>query len=54
MTRTQCIPERMEFQRLGLRDVIAATDSGAITSDAGGLLLREADRPGEQEVNLLI
>ncbi len=34
----------MEFQRLGLRDVTAAPDGGAITSDAGALLLREAAR----------
>ena len=44
MAHTQCIAERMEFQRLGSRDVIAAADGGAITSDAGGLLLREAER----------
>ena len=34
----------MEFQRLGCRDVTAAPDGGAITSDAGALLLREAER----------
>ncbi len=49
MTHTQCIPERMEFQRLGCRDVTAAADGGAITSDAGALLLREAER----SVNLI-
>lgn len=49
MTRTECIAERMEFQRLGCRDVTAAADGGAITSDAGALLLREA----EGSVNLI-
>ncbi len=49
MTHAQCIPERMEFQRLGCRDVTAAADGGAITSDAGALLLREAER----SVNLI-
>ncbi len=44
MTRTQCIPQRMDFQRLGCRDVTASPDGGAITSDAGALLLREAER----------
>ncbi len=34
----------MEFQALGSRRVIAAANGGAITSDAGGLLLREAER----------
>ncbi len=50
MTRTQCIPERMEFQRLGCRDVTAAPDGGESTSDAGALLLREA----EQRVNVAL
>lgn len=44
MTHTQCIPEQMEFQGLGSRRVVAAPNGGAITSDAGGLLLREVER----------
>ena len=44
MTRTQCIGEQMEFQGLGSRRVIAAANGGAVTSDAGGLLLRETER----------
>ena len=39
---TQCIPEQMEFQGLGSRKVIADFSGGRVTSDAGGLLLREA------------
>jgi hypothetical protein len=35
---------RIGFSRLGRRRVEAGFDGGAITSDAGGLLLREADR----------
>ena len=49
MTRRRCIAERMGFQRLGCRDVTAAADGGASTSDAGALLLREAER----SVNLI-
>ena len=43
MTRTQCIAEQMEFQGLGSRRVIATSNGGAITSDAGGLLLRDTE-----------
>jgi hypothetical protein len=38
---TECIPEQLEFQGLGLRKVVADFSGGRITSDAGGLLLRE-------------
>ncbi len=38
---TECIPEQVEFQGLGLRKVVADFSGGRITSDAGGLLLRE-------------
>ena len=34
------VAEQMEFQGLGSRRVIATSNGGAITSDAGGLLLR--------------
>jgi hypothetical protein len=40
---TQCIPTLFGFQDLGSREVIAAFDGGKVTSDAGGLLLREVD-----------
>ncbi len=38
---TECIPQQLEFQGLGLRKVVADFSGGRITSDAGGLLLRE-------------
>jgi hypothetical protein len=40
---TKCTAERIEFQALGGRQVLAAFDGGKVTSDAGGLLLREVD-----------
>ena len=40
---TQCIPEQMEFQVLGARQVRGAFDGGHISSDGGALLLREVD-----------
>jgi hypothetical protein len=41
---TECTTDGVEFSRHGRRAVRAAFDGGTITSDAGGLLLREADR----------
>ncbi len=41
---TECNPESFGFHALGRRDVVARFDGGRITSDAGGLLLREAER----------
>jgi hypothetical protein len=41
---TQCIQEQMIFQQLGRREVIGRFDGGRISSDAGGLLLREVER----------
>jgi hypothetical protein len=41
---TQCIPEQLEFQGLGNRKVVTDFGGGRITSDAGGLLLREVER----------
>ncbi len=38
---TECIPQRLEFQGLGTRRVVADFSGGAVTSDAGGLLVRE-------------
>ncbi len=42
--KTECITQRLLFQDHGAREVTAAFDGGAITSDAGGLLLREIDQ----------
>src|SRR5215813_14263961 len=41
---TECTTEQMEFQQLGRRRVIGRFDGGKISSDAGGLLLREVER----------
>jgi hypothetical protein len=41
---TECNPEQLEFHALGRRDVIGQFDGGRITSDGGGLLLREVDK----------
>jgi len=38
---TECIPEQLEFQGLGRRKVVGDFSGGRVTSDAGGLLLRE-------------
>jgi hypothetical protein len=40
---TQCIPTQLEFHSLGKREVVGKFDGGSITSDAGGLLLRETE-----------
>ena len=40
---TDCTPAQVEFQGLGSRRVEAAFDGGEVTSDAGGLLLREVE-----------
>jgi len=44
LTHTECIPSRSEFAGVGSRSVVARFDGGRITSDGGGLLLREVDR----------
>src|ERR1700731_5490344 len=41
---TDCTPALFEFPPVGGRDVVAAFDGGAITSDAGALLLGQTDR----------
>jgi DDE family transposase len=41
---TQCIQEQMTFQQLGRREVVGRFDGGKISSDAGGLLLREVEK----------
>lgn len=40
----QCNQESFGFHSLGRRDVVAQFDGGRISSDAGGLLLRETER----------
>ena len=40
---THCNPGSMLFQDLGAREVVARFDGGPVTSDAGGLLLREVE-----------
>jgi hypothetical protein len=40
---TQCTAEQMEFHVLGRRDVIGRFDGGKISSDGGGVLLREVE-----------
>jgi len=41
---TECTQSSFEFHRLQQRDVVAHFDGGDLTTDAGGLLLRETDR----------
>ena len=41
--QTQCIQQTFEFEALGRRDVVARFDGGPITSDGGGLFLREVE-----------
>ena len=42
--KAECKPGQLEFQSLGRREVIGRFDGGRITSDGGGLLLREVDQ----------
>jgi hypothetical protein len=42
--QTDCIPDLFGFEPVEGREVVAAFDGGAITSDAGALLLGAADR----------
>ncbi len=41
---TECSAERFEFARVEGRAVVAGFDGGAVTSDAGALLLGATDR----------
>jgi len=41
--QTECNTRQLGFQGVGRRGVVAKFDGGNITSDAGGLLLREVD-----------
>jgi hypothetical protein len=40
---TECIQQTLNFQCLGARQITARFDGGTITSDGGGLLLREVE-----------
>ena len=40
---TQCEPAQLEFHALERREVVGRFDGGWITSDGGGVLLREVD-----------
>jgi hypothetical protein len=40
---TQCSPSEFLFQELGSRDVVGRFDGGQVSSDGGGLLLREVE-----------
>ena len=42
--QTECSAELFEFAPVGRREVVGSFDGGSITSDAGALLLRAADR----------
>ncbi len=41
---TECTTRQLRFEGLGRRQIVAEFNGGEITSDAGGLLLREVDR----------
>jgi hypothetical protein len=42
--KTECTPTQLEFHALGRREVVGRFDGGNITSDGGGLLLRETEK----------
>ncbi len=42
--QTECSAELLAFAPVGRREVVGSFDGGAITSDAGALLLRATDR----------
>ncbi|MFA5631862.1 MAG: IS1380 family transposase [Porticoccaceae bacterium] len=42
--RTECNPNQFEFHPVGRRDVVGSFDGGRLSTDGGGLLLREVDR----------
>src|SRR5437899_1454575 len=41
---TECKPKGIEFHALGSREVVGHFDGGDITSDGGGLMLREVEQ----------
>lgn len=42
--KTECTKKRYHFQALGSREIVADFTGGTITSDGGGLLLREVEK----------
>ena len=42
--KTECNGKSLEFQALGRREIVARFDGGTISSDGGGLLLRQCER----------
>ena len=46
--KTECTKEYRSFQALGRREIVADFSGGTITSDGGGLLLREAAYPARR------
>jgi len=44
LMQTQCTALQLEFHSLGRRKIVGKFDGGTITSDAGGLLLREVEQ----------
>jgi hypothetical protein len=42
--KTACNPKPLDFHGLGRREIVARFDGGQISSDGGGLLLREVER----------
>jgi hypothetical protein len=43
LMKTECTAGQLEFHALGSREVVGRFDGGRITSDGGGVLLREID-----------
>ena len=41
--KTECTPRQLEFPGVGRRRIVARFDGGAISSDAGALLLKEVE-----------
>ena len=44
MRQTECNGEQLSFQGVGGRQIVARFDGGQLSSDGGGLLLREVER----------
>jgi hypothetical protein len=42
--KTECTAGQLEFHGLGRRTVVGEFDGGKISSDSGGLLLREVEQ----------